>query len=829
MRFISPLTTIIATTITANLAAPVLAQQLIQITEVNVREQESGIEIIIKTADGSVPQFGETSDNNILFIDFVDAQLNLASGKSLKIKNPAAEIELVTVEEEFAGSVSLMIQGTDSLPQVELVPNSQGGVLIVTTTGTIAEADPSETETTIDVIVTGESPPEPEEYIRKETSIGRGNPTSILDTPQSVQTVTKELIDDQSINNLSDIQRNVSGVTLGGNVPSTSPGSSFVIRGFSAVAGRENILRNGLRDDTVRFVSGLPNVERVEVLKGPASVLFGQGIVGGTINLVTEKPLNEPAYELDFTAGNFDTYRGSLDFTGPLNEDKSLAYRVNFAYESEGNFRDFQEEDFLFADIGFSLVDSEKTKLYIGLEYQDSSTSGSGIQLPASGTVIDNPFGELDFNINLGEPSLAESSLTVVRLNSELEYQISDRWKIQSQFLGSFLNQDGIGFVGTNLISDRFLTRFLIDNPSQNTILTLNSNVVGEANFLGMEHELLFGVEVATQQLEDKIDFQNIATIDIFEPVFSPESVGNFTISFVDSITTFTEVGLYIQDQITITDGLILSLGGRYNIALSEFEDASNPQANSDRTDLDFTPRVGLIYQPGDNVSLYASYTESFLPNAGASTELDPVTNETTVGEEFIPEEGRQVEIGVKAELFNDRVLATLALFDLKRSNVLDLQTLSISQVGEQKSRGIELDLAGEILPGWKFISTYALLDTEILEDDTFPEGNRLQNAPNNAFSIWSTYDIQKGSLAGLGFGLGFFFEGEKQGDLENTFTVPSFFRTDAALFYEKNNFKAQLNFQNLFDVQYIESAEDEFEVTPAPPFTVLGKLSLEF
>ncbi|MEL7408590.1 MAG: AMIN domain-containing protein, partial [Cyanobacteria bacterium J06558_2] len=215
MRFISPLTTIIATTITANLAAPVLAQQLIQITEVNVREQESGIEIIIKTADGSVPQFGETSDNNILFIDFVDAQLNLASGKSLKIKNPAAEIELVTVEEEFAGSVSLMIQGTDSLPQVELVPNSQGGVLIVTTTGTIAEADPSETETTIDVIVTGESPPEPEEYIRKETSIGRGNPTSILDTPQSVQTVTKELIDDQSINNLSDIQRNVSGVTLG--------------------------------------------------------------------------------------------------------------------------------------------------------------------------------------------------------------------------------------------------------------------------------------------------------------------------------------------------------------------------------------------------------------------------------------------------------------------------------------------------------------------------------------------------------------------------------------------------------------------------------------
>ncbi|MEO0835837.1 MAG: TonB-dependent siderophore receptor, partial [Cyanobacteria bacterium J06642_3] len=784
MRFISSLnivsTSVLATTLATILTQPALAQQLIEITSVDVRETAKGIEIVLETADGSQPEYVETPDQNILYVDLVDARLNLATGESFNIDNPNSEIKSVRVSEEFAGSVSIVITGTESLPKVELIPNAVGGIISVTTSPATAQT-PSTSPATpppeqeIEIIVTGDPEPE-EEYIRRKTNIGRGNPTSILDTSQSVQTVTKELIEDQSINNLSDIQRNVSGVNLGGNIPSQSPGSSFVIRGFSAVAGRENILRNGLRDDTVRFVSGIPNIERVEILKGPASVLFGQGVIGGTVNLVTEKPLEKPSYELEFTAGNFDTYRGNLDFTGPLSEDGSVAYRLNFAYEDEGSFQDFQETDYLFTDFGVSF-NSEKTKLYIGLEYQDSGSSGAAPQLPASGTIIDNPAGEVDFSENLGEPSLAESDLTVVRLNSELEYQISDDWKLQSQLLASFLKQDGIGFAGIGLESDLLLTRLLIDNPSENNIITLNNNVVGEFNTFGVKHQLVMGVEVATQQLEDKIDFQLLDSINIFEPVFAPESASAFVLSFQDSETTFSELGLYIQDQITITDGLILALGGRYNIAKSKFDDTINPEANSERTDLDFTPRAGLIYQPVENVSLYASYAESFLPNAGASTEIDPATGTTVVGEEFAPEEGRQIEIGVKTELFNNRVLATLALFDLKRSNVLDLQTLSTSQVGEQKSRGIELDLAGEILPGWKILSNYTLLDTEILDDETFPEGNQLQNAPENAFSIWSTYDIQQGSLTGLGFGLGFFFEGEKQGDLENSFTVPSFFR----------------------------------------------------
>ncbi|MEL6931027.1 MAG: TonB-dependent receptor plug domain-containing protein, partial [Cyanobacteria bacterium J06600_6] len=383
MRFISPQsiisTTILATTLIVSQTTPALSQQLTQITNVDVRETENGVELIIQTADGSAPEFVETPDQKILYVDVVDAELNLATENNFRVDNPTVTIESVTVSQEFAGSVSIVITGTTNLPQVELIPSPQGGILSVTTSPTTAQT-PSPTPTTpeppveeIEIIVTGKAESE-EEYIAPEVSIGRGNPQSVLDTVQSVQSITEEVIKDQNVNDFSSITDNASGVSRG-TVASQNPGTEFTIRGFGAVQGRENLLRNGLRDDTLGSISGLNNIERVEILKGPASVLYGQGIVGGTVNLVTKKPLNDPLYSASFTAGNFDTYRGSLDFTEKLDEG-GLAYRFNFAYEDEGSFKDFQEQQFILADLGLTLVQTENTDLYVGLEYQKSRTEG---------------------------------------------------------------------------------------------------------------------------------------------------------------------------------------------------------------------------------------------------------------------------------------------------------------------------------------------------------------------------------------------------------------------------------------------------------------------
>ncbi|NJM90656.1 MAG: TonB-dependent receptor [Hydrococcus sp. RU_2_2] len=210
------------------------------------------------------------------------------------------------------------------------------------------------------------------------------------------------------------------------------------------------------------------------------------------------------------------------------------------------------------------------------------------------------------------------------------------------------------------------------------------------------------------------------------------------------------------------------------------------------------------------------SYSRSFFPQIGTDAE----------GNVFEPERGTQYEIGVKADI-NDRLSATLAFYNLTRTNVLttdpDDERFSV-QTGEQRSRGIEFDVSGEILPGWNIVAGYALTDAEITEDNFFEEGNQLAGIPRHTFNLWTTYEIQSGDLQGLGFGLGLFYVDNRQGDLENTFELPSYFRTDAALFYNRDNFRIALNISNLFNVDYFLSANADnprLGVHPGDPFTI--------
>ena len=238
-------------------------------------------------------------------------------------------------------------------------------------------------------------------------------------------------------------------------------------------------------------------------------------------------------------------------------------------------------------------------------------------------------------------------------------------------------------------------------------------------------------------------------------------------------------------------------------------------------SDTVFSPRVGIVYQPIEPISLYAGYSRAFVPVGGSEFG----------GDAFIPERGTQYEVGVKAEI-NDRPSATLAFFDLTRSNVVtadpDNPTFSI-QTGEQNSRGIELDLSGEILPGWNIAAGYAYINARITEDNTFDEGNRLNNALEHTLGFWTSYEIQAGDLEGLGAGLGLFYIGERQGGLANTFTLPSYWRTDASIFYRRDNLRAALSVKNLFDVEFYEAAVSDLRVFPGEPLVVQGTISWQF
>ncbi|HAG83295.1 MAG TPA: TonB-dependent siderophore receptor, partial [Cyanobacteria bacterium UBA12227] len=271
-------------------------------------------------------------------------------------------------------------------------------------------------------------------------------------------------------------------------------------------------------------------------------------------------------------------------------------------------------------------------------------------------------------------------------------------------------------------------------------------------------------------------------------------------------------------------ENLKLVLGGRLDIVnqkRDDFVDSTTSEQDNDA----FSPRVGIVYQPIEPISLYASFSRSF----------NPVETGTTLanGDIAEPERGTQYEVGIKADFLEGRLSSTLAFYELTRSNVLTpdrTNPFASIQTGEQRSRGIELDVAGEILPGWRVIASYAYTDAEITEDNQFEPGNRLINVPESSASLWTTYEIQQGSLKGLGFGLGFRFVGEREGDLENSFTLPNYFRTDAALYYKRNNLRVAVNLYNLFDIEYFEAAQfGRAGIFPGSPFTVLGTIGWEF
>ena len=274
-----------------------------------------------------------------------------------------------------------------------------------------------------------------------------------------------------------------------------------------------------------------------------------------------------------------------------------------------------------------------------------------------------------------------------------------------------------------------------------------------------------------------------------------------------------------------ITPELKALVGLRFDYA-DQFRSTQNlgePREEFTQTDTAFSPRLGVVYQPIEPLSLYASYSTQFSPSGAFNLNADDST--------FDPEEGRQFEVGLKADL-SSQLSLNLAAFDIRRQNVSNPDPNNPAfriQTGEVASRGIELYVGGEILPGWNITSAYTYLDAFVSEDTCDTVGNQLANVPDNQFSLWTTYEVQEGDLEGLGAGLGLFYVGDRQGDLDNTFTLPSYFRTDAALFYSRDNWRAQLNFENLFDVEYFTGASRRTRVLAGAPFGVSASFSVNF
>ncbi len=786
-------------------AADLLAQEpnaAIPITAVRLNRTETELVIILETSDGKALQVDAskfTSEGNALIADIPNAVLALPNGQAFQAENPTTDITKVTVEQQSPTSIRISVVGNNALPTTD----------VVLKTGSFSyslNSDPEGTEE--EIVVTGQGE---DNYFVPDATTATKTDTPLRDIPASIQVIPRQVLEDQKITRISDAVRNVSGVVVEGSFGSAT--DNYNIRGFVTF----NNLRNGFSggDNYINPIS----IERIEVLKGPTSVLYGQFEPGGVVNYVTKQPLDFPYYSGEFIAGSYNYYRPSIDLSGPLTGDKKLLYRFNAAYESYGSFIDFVDGNtFAIAPV-LSYKISDSTTL--ALEYEHSSVNRTFDDgLPPSPEVLNVPissfYGEPFNNYKLNTDS---GTLT-------LEHRFNDNVKLRSAFSFIVNTADGTYVRPDSVDEDgRSVLRRLAAGPSYFKSFAFQNNLISQFKTGFVRHQVLLGLDLGWDT--NAYDFLRtpFSSIDLFDPIYGAPPLESFETAERFKSTTNT-VGIYLQDQITLLPNLKLLVGGRYD--LISYKDRNIDLNNngdllseSDYTDSAFSPRVGLVYQPIKPVSLYASFSQSFIPNYFFRGD----------GNSFLPpSRGTQYEVGVKADLMPDKLSATLAAYEITKTNVptTDPNNTDFSiATGNVKSRGIEFDLAGQPLPGWNIIASFFLNDTFVSKDNDLPIGDRLVNAPSQGASFWTTYEIQKGNFKGIGFGTGLFFVGDKEAQLPNTFEIPAYVRVDASLFYKRDRWRVGVNFKNLFNETYYESQGNFLRA--GAPFTVLGSISVEF
>ncbi|MBW4428178.1 MAG: TonB-dependent siderophore receptor [Nostoc desertorum CM1-VF14] len=839
----------------------VQAPEIIQVTGVKVNSVAKQLEIILETAQGNQLQPLSKSEGNNFIADIPNAQLRLSTGGTFSQEKPFTGITAIIVTNLDANTIRVTVIGETSAPTVELFDGDEGlifGVIPTTSTSQIppteqpttgtpqtqptqpTEQPTSETPQTQPTPPTSETPseqptaqtPENEEpielvvtgeqggYRAEEASTATKTDTPIRDIPQSIQVIPGEVLKDQGTVRVQDALQNVSGSTSAGYYQGFS--EYFSLRGFEA-----NLFRDGIR--LYQDYGGLTetaNIERIEVLKGPASVLFGDAPPGGLVNLVTKQPFTEPFYSFEGRVGSFSNYRGAIDLSGPLTDNKSILYRFNGIYENAGSFRDFVNSERVFLAPIFKFALGPNTNLTIeGSWLEEKRTADDGT------VAIGNRPANLPRNRFLGEP-FQNVEINVTNFSYLLDHKLDEQWSIRNSFRAQFVNLERYYPLRSSLDEETGeLSRLSYFSQRRDNAYSLQTDVLGKFNTGSIKHQVVLGFDY-TKITEDGTfgDFESYPSIDIFDPVYArleypKEGILNF---FRDD--SLDKYGFYFQDQIEIIPQLKLLAGGRFDIfdQTRSTRNLGEEKQEFSQSDSNFSPRLGIVYQPSQNISLYASYATSFEPSLAA--------NRNGNDQPFEPETGRQFEVGVKADITRN-LSATLALYDLRKQNVATADVSTVDdpddqiQTGEQTSRGIEFDIAGEITPGWRVIASYSYIDAFVSED-TNPDlvGRRRDNVPEHAASLWTTYEMQQGSLQGLGFGLGLFFVGDRFGDLDNSYVLPSFVRTDASVFYKRNNWRAAVNVRNLFDNTYFTGSDSSrLGVYYGEPLTLIGSFSIEF
>ncbi len=641
--------------------------------------------------------------------------------------------------------------------------------------------------------------------------------TSIHETPQSVSVMTREAVEDIGATRLQDALDYAGGVGRANNFGGQGL-TTFTVRGFTT----GEFYRNGFPIN--RGYPNMPDtntIERLEVLRGPASTLYGRGDPGGTFNVVTKQPLAERSVTLGSQINDQGMKRGTLDASGPLDDDGRLAYRLNLIGEGGDTFRDHVEtERYGVSPVLSWQVDDATRITFEGDFMRNNHPLDRGVTRYATQARTasrDTFFGEKDIGKLHNDNDMAQLRFT---------HDLDADWTLGGgvQVLDGSLSGNAIEANG--LAPDgRTLGRNFNYRKLEWTDRDVQLNVTGHFNAGGFDHTLLAGVEYEDYDYKSIIRRSNGAVtaypIDIFDPVYGQPRPALTRITTHDKENLKTWAA-FVQDQVALTERLKLLAGARFERFEHDYQSylprTGNPPRSLDwnASDNAVTPRLGLIYDLTDDLALYANTARSFKPNSGASQQ----------GDGFKPEEGKSFELGMKWQALEGQMSVEAAVYQIEKKNVLTTDpvdsTYSVA-AGEVRSRGFDLNVVGNLTPDWRVMGSYAYVDAEVTKDNTLRSGTRLLNIPEQTFSLLNVYEFQEGALRGLGLGAGGRYVAQRAGQTANVaFSMDSYTVFDLLAYYKVNeHVKLNLDVKNVFDSDYEEGAFGNVYAYPGAPRTV--------
>ena len=742
--------------------------------------------------------------------------------------------------------------------------------------------NPSGTHTHLDVQLSEEltALQEVEVIGRKESSykntnsfIGTKTASALKEVPQSVGYVTKELILDQGATTVNEVVKNISGVNQ------NSSYNDFSIRGFRATGNRNSgNLLNGMRAQTSLWKqSSLANIERVEVIKGPASALFGNAAPGGVINRVTKKPLFENKNSITVGVGSWNTLKTYGDFTGPLNPKKTLLYRLNLGYEKTDSFRDLQGSESIIAAPSFSYIPTEKTPINVDFVYQNfNGKIDRGQSVPADGNVYSTPISR---SLSAANDFLKENTLNTT---IALTHKFSDHISLNAIYLNSSYSEDMLEHTQANLYYKQIgngANAFRYADPNK-VMMTANQrkryfannsfNTYFNFNFNTgiLKHKLLVGYDYFISEQKagsSSISAQGYLSKDKTKVINTYTTTANVLAGSVQTPTTNVPVfdlydpiagnaykdiskyiwkqntlnpyeeyshGVYVQEQIDIS--IVKLLIGLRQEWFTETLNKETTKEISRQTSA-FIPRVGLVVEASENINLYSTWVKGFQPQ-GANIQSDP----ERYGGPFDYMKSELYEVGLKTEWFNKRLSATLAVFKITQENSLE-QSPKAGKADwrvpvDEESNGFELDVAGQILPNFSVVANYAYTDARIVklkEEGAIKDLNvQRPSTPRHAANLWTKYIFENGSLKGLGAGIGVSYASERLGQVGRRATAasyPDYTLLNAVLYYKVKDVQLQLNVNNVLNRTYWISGYDNLRNFPGAPRNINVSVTYRF